>query len=208
MTRSLLMAGSILAVLALSSVSAGADSPREFLMQAQQGANAEIMLGQLAMERGRNPAVREFGQTLVNDHREARREVRDLGRRFGIRPTRDVTPEARQDYDRLASLGGRRFDREFARHMVDDHRHDIAEFRDEAREGHGAVSDLARRQLPTLRKHLDMAFALDNRGGRFSGSYDQVGDRDPNWRGRNGSVRDNDHDNDRARDTYRDPNGR
>ena len=68
--------------------------------------------------------------------------------------------------------------------MIDDHRKDIAEFRDEAREGHGAVSDLARRQLPTLRKHLDMAIALDNRGGRFSGNFGQVGESS-DWRDRN-----------------------
>jgi len=121
---------------------------------------------------------------LVDDHRQARQEVRDLGRRFGLRPTRDVTPEAREERDRLAAMGGRRFDREFIRHMIDDHRTDIAEFRDEAREGHGAVSDLARRQLPILRKHLDMAIALDNRGGRFSGNFDQVGEAN-DWRDRN-----------------------
>jgi putative membrane protein len=180
----MLLAGSILAALSFGGLAARADSPREFLTQAQQGANAEIMLGQLAAERGRSPGVREFGQTLVEDHRQARQEVRDLGRRFGVRPTREVTPEAREERDRLAAMGGRRFDREFIRHMVDDHRKDIAEFRDEAREGHGAVSDLARRQLPTLRKHLDMAMALDNRGGRFSGNFDQVGESS-DWRDRN-----------------------
>jgi len=176
----------MLAVLSLSGLPARADSPREFLMQAQQGANSEIMLGRLAAERGRSPGVREFGQALVSDHRQAREEVRSLGLRFGVQPTRDVTPEAREERDRLAGMGGRRFDREFVRYMIDDHRKDIAEFRDEAREQHGAVSELARRQLPTLRKHLDMALALDNRGGRFSGEYDQVGARDSNdWRDRN-----------------------
>jgi len=184
MTRSMLLAGSILAALSFGGLAARADSPREFLTQAQQGANAEIMLGQLAVERGRSPGVREFGQTLVDDHRQARQDVRDLGRRFGVRPTRDVTPEAREERDRLAAMGGRRFDREFIRYMINDHRQDIAEFRDEAREGHGAVSDLARRQLPILRKHLDMAIALDNRGGRFSGNFDQVGESS-DWRDRN-----------------------
>ena len=202
MTRSILLAGSILAALSFGGLAARADSPREFLPQAQQGANSEIMLGQLAAERGRSPGVREFGQTLVSDHRQARQEVRDLGRRFGVRPTREATPQAREERDRLAAMDGRRFDREFVRYMIDDHRKDIAEFRDEAREGHGAVSELARRQLPTLRKHLDMAMALDNRSGRFSGSYDQVGEakdwRDRNldnrpssdWRGRNSDTND------------------
>jgi putative membrane protein len=208
MTRSLLLASSFLAALALSSVPALADGPREFLYQAQQGSNSEIMLGRLAAERARSPRVRAFGQTLVNDHRQARQEVRDLGARFGVRPNRDPAAEALQERDRLSSMRGRAFDREFIRFMIDDHRRDIAEFRDEAREGHGPVSDLARRQLPTLRKHLDMAMALQNNNGRFAGNFDQVGD--PGWRDRdaNGWVRDNDRDNDRDRDTYRDRNSR
>ena len=189
-------------------VVAQADSPREFLMQAQQGANSEIMLGRLAAERARSPGVREFGETLVSDHRQAREDVRALGSRFGLRPNRDPGAEALEERDRLTAMRGRAFDREFIRYMIDDHRKDIAEFRDEAREGHGPVSDLARRQLPTLRKHLDMALALRNNSGRFSGSYDQVGDRGPDWKDRdaNSWQRDNDRDNDRDRDAYPDRN--
>jgi putative membrane protein len=184
------LAGSLLAALSLGGLAARADNPREFLMQAQHGANSEIMLGQLAAERGRSPAVREYGQTLVSDHRQAREEVRNLGRRFGVPLTREVAPEAREERDRLTAMRGRGFDREFVRYMIDDHRKDIAEFRDEAREQHGEVSELARRQLPTLRKHLDMARALDNRGGRFTGNYDQVGANDSSdWRDRNPNSR-------------------
>jgi putative membrane protein len=175
MTRSLLLAGSFVAAFSFSNLPARADSPRNFLIDAQNGANSEIMLGRLAIERGRSPGVREFGQTLVTDHSQAREEVRSLGLQFGVPPSREVTPEAREERERLMAMRGRGFDREFVRYMIEDHRKDIGEFRDEAREQHGSVSTLARRQLPTLRKHLDMALALDNRGGRFDGNFDQVG---------------------------------
>jgi putative membrane protein len=193
----------MLAALSFSSLAARADSPREFLVQAQQGANSEIMLGRLAAELGRSPGVREFGQTLVSDHRQGREEVRSLGYRFGLQPTREMTPEALAERDRLTAMRGRGFDREFIRYMIDDHQKDIAEFRNEAREGHGAVSDLARRQLPTLRKHLDMAMALENNRGRFVGNYDQVGDRaSGNGRDRNpdsNDYRNNDYRNNDTR---------
>ena len=71
--------------------------------------------------------------------------------------------------------------------MIDDHRKDIGDFRDEAREHHGAVSDLASRQLPTLREHLRIAESLDRDHGRFNGRYDQAHD----WQDR-GDRRDND----------------
>src|SRR5689334_14203461 len=112
MNRSLL-AGSVLLAAALVPLAARADSPREFLYNALKGDNSEIMLGNLAADRARDPAVRDYGRKLADDHSQARREVLDVGRRFGIRPTREVAPEARDARDRLAELRGREFDREF-----------------------------------------------------------------------------------------------
>jgi hypothetical protein len=54
--------------------------------------------------------------------------------------------------------------------MIDDHRKDIGDFRDEARENHGQVSDLARSQLPTLRGHLRTAMELQRNDPRDSGA--------------------------------------
>src|SRR5690349_8075755 len=132
MKRSLLFAGSILAALALTP--AYADSPREFLHRALQGDNSEIMLGRMAADRASSPAVQDFGQRLESDHRHARDEVLATGRFFGIRPDREPSPEARDEWRRLSGMGGRDFDREFVRYMIDDHRKDIADFRDQANE--------------------------------------------------------------------------
>jgi putative membrane protein len=196
MNRSFLFAGAIAAAMVGWSPVALADNPREFLQNAQQGNNSEIMLGRLAAEQARSPAVRDFANALVSDHRQARNDVRDVGQRLGLQPDRDVSPEAREERDRLMGLRGRDFDREFIRFMVEDHRRDIGDFRDEARENHGPVSELAQRQLPTLRNHLRMAIALERSDGRSS----EIGmardrDRDDNqYRG------DNQYRDDRNRD--------
>jgi len=196
MNRSFLFAGAIAAAMVGWSPVALADNPREFLQNAQQGNNSEIMLGRLAAEQARSPAVRDFANALVSDHRQARNDVRDVGQRLGLQPDRDVSPEAREERDRLMGLRGRDFDREFIRFMVEDHRRDIGDFRDEARENHGPVSALAQRQLPTLRNHLRMAIALERSDGRSS----EIGmardrDRDDNqYRG------DNQYRDDRNRD--------
>ena len=163
------------AVLAVPAA-AFADSPRQFLEEAMKGDNSEIMLGRMAQERARDPQVRDFGRTLVRDHADARRDVIRVGRRFGLRPDRDISDEARDTRDRLQGAHGHEFDRIFVHYMVADHRHDIDKFRDEANEHHGPVSDLAARQLPTLQKHLDMAIALDR--------SDDRADRDGDWRNR------------------------
>jgi len=176
MKRSFLFAGTMIAGLALTP--AYADSPRQFLQNALQGANSEIMLGRMAAERARSPAVREFGQTLVSDHQQARQELRDLGRNFGLRPGWQPSDEARDERQKLDGLRGRDFDREFVRFMIDDHRKDISEFRDEANEQHGRVSELARNQIPTMRNHLRMARALERSDGRSSEGGDMARGRD------------------------------
>jgi putative membrane protein len=181
MNRSLYLAGTFLAAALLAPAAAQADSPREFLRHALRGNNSEILLGNLAADRARSPAVRDFGRTLVSDHSKARAEVLDVGRRFGIRPDREPSPEARDMHHRLMGLRGRDFDREFINHMVEDHRKDVDEFRDEARERHGAVSDLAARQLPTLQAHLRTARTLDRSDGRFDQANDRDNRRSRDW---------------------------
>jgi putative membrane protein len=205
MNRSLLLAGSVLFIAAPIPVAAQADSPRDFLHHALEGDNSEIMLGRLAADRARSPAVRDYGQTLASDHAQARQEVVDVGRRFGLAPDREPAAEARDERDKLTGMRGQEFDREFIRYMIDDHRKDISDFRDEARKNHGAVSDLARSQLPTLRKHLETAIALDRDSGRFNdGRFDQSRDNnDRNDRGNRYDSNDNRNNYDRNNGDYR-----
>lgn len=61
----------------------------------------------------------------------------------------------------LNGLHGDDFDKEFVQYMIDDHQKDISDFQEESRENHGAISALARKQLPALQKHLRMAQALN-----------------------------------------------
>ena len=174
MHRSILL-GSVIAATITWCSAALADSSMEFLQKAMEGDNSEIMLGRLAAEQARSPAVRDFGNRLVADHRRARDEAREVGGRFGLEPSREVAPEAQDEIEKLSDLRGGEFDREFVRYMVDDHRKDINDFREEAREHQGPVSDLAQRQLPTLREHLRMAIALERSEGRSSQAGDDMG---------------------------------
>lgn len=137
----------------------------QFLMRAIQGDNSEIQLGRLAERNARDPDVRAFGATLVQDHSEARRQAAALAKSMNLRTPAHVTPEARDEYGKLRNLLGRNFDREFVQYMIKDHRKDIREYRDEAQSRRGRISRLAARQLPTLEKHLQMAQNLRRQEG-------------------------------------------
>ena len=145
-----------------------ADSARSFLKDAIKGDNSEIMLGRMGERRAATPAARSFAHTLVTDHGLARSEAVQVALHLHVNPPAGPATDALKERDRLRGLSGWAFDREFARYMVDDHHKDIAKFREEADAGHGATSALARHQLPTLRKHLDLALRLNARFARYT----------------------------------------
>lgn len=135
----------------------------QFLRKAIKGDNSEITLGNLAINRSHDPAVRSFGRTLVRDHSQARRQASAVARRLNVNVPRAIMPEAARERQRLMHLGGRGFDREFARYMVNDHQKDIADFEAEANSNdRPTLVHLARQTLPTLRKHLAIAQSLQN----------------------------------------------
>lgn len=136
-----------------------AQSSRHFLDDAIKGDNSEMMLGQLAAERGASPQLRAYGRTLHDDHARAREMTVPLAQQAGVEITDAPMPEAAKERRKLERLHGRAFDREFAHYMAKDHRQDIAEFQKEARHG-GPTGDLAQKILPDLRKHLAKAQRL------------------------------------------------
>jgi putative membrane protein len=132
---------------------------RQFLREAVQGDNSEIMLGQMAAERGGDPKLKHYGQMLHDDHAMHREKVMKVAAGMRLPDDREPMPEAAKERDKLSRMHGREFDREFAKYMVKDHRKDIADYR-KAAKLRGEPGKLARATLPTLQKHLSMAEKL------------------------------------------------
>ena len=154
-----LIGGASLAFALAGAAAAQGGGDRHFLHDALRGDNSEMTLGQMAADRGASPGVRDYGRMLHDDHAKAKRDAVAVASQFGVQDTDEMMPEARAEQAKLRRLHGHAFDREFARYMVKDHRHDIAEFRKQAH-GRGPVAALARTTLPALEKHLPVAERL------------------------------------------------
>jgi putative membrane protein len=150
------------AMLVLSAVtaSAAAKAPRDFIDDAIRGDNSEIMLGRLAERAAGTDQVKEFGRILVKDHTKAKRQAVEVAHELGVQPSSHAMMEADAEYAKLQLLSGTSFDKEFDAFMVRDHQDDVAAFRAEADSDPGPAGKLARKQLPTLNKHLQMAQSL------------------------------------------------
>jgi putative membrane protein len=138
-------------------------SAKAFLAEAIQSDAAKIKLGALAEKNGGSLEMRDFGKTLVIDHTQAQQQAKATAQQLGVATPDEPTSQAQNDYDRLAKISGRDFDREFSRHLVDDHEKDLQKFKSEADMKNGPTSALAAQQLPTLERHLQMAQTLEQK---------------------------------------------
>lgn len=146
----------------LASAAAFADPPDQFVKKAIQGNIAEVKMGELAQKNGGSDGVKSFGKMLETDHGKAKDQTVALAKTMNIDPPTEPAADAKTTYDKMAKLKGAEFDKEFAHHMVMDHKTDIAEYEEEAKEkGNAQVSKYASDTLPTLKKHLQTAEALD-----------------------------------------------
>ncbi len=132
-----------------------------FLTDAIKGDNSEIQLGQLAQNTASaSKGVKEFGQTLVTDHSNAKQQAAQLAQQAGMQVPDEIKDAAKQEMTKLKGMSVKAFDQEFASYMVQDHKKDIAKFEQQAN-GTGPTAQLAQQTLPTLKKHLQIAESLN-----------------------------------------------
>lgn len=134
--------------------------PAHFLKDAIEGDYSEATLGKLIHAKGTSAEVRNFGAMLAHDHGAALPKAQAVAAREHLHIRATMAPEARDELYRLKRLSGAKFDREVARYMVEDHKKDIAEFKEQARTGDKATAALASATIPVLQKHLDTAEAI------------------------------------------------
>jgi putative membrane protein len=136
---------------------------QKFLKEAMEGNLAEVQMGQLAQKNGTSDGVRAYGQMLEKDHSDANKKAAEAAKSIGVTPPSEPNSKQKADYDRMSKLSGAKFDGEFAKHMVADHKKDIKEYEKAAKKT-DAAGTYANETLPTLRKHLDSAQSLSGAG--------------------------------------------
>ena len=134
----------------------GAD--RTFVMKAAQGGMAEVEAGKVAQQKAQHDAVKQYAQRMVTDHGKANEELMSLAKSKDVDVPGALDRQHRAHIDKMSRLSGPSFDREYMKHMVQDHRKTIADFEKQAKGGKDAdLRKWADSKLPTLREHLKMA---------------------------------------------------
>ena len=134
----------------------------KFVKDAFMGGTAEIQMGQLASTKAENPALKDFGQRMVTDHTKANDELRRIAESKGAMLPTDISRRENFDFDRYQKLSGKKFDEEYAEHMVKDHKKDVKEFQDASTElTDPELKAFVTKTLPTLQDHLRSAQEIE-----------------------------------------------
>lgn len=162
--KMIVSAGLATALISCGPVWAKSTPGQPFITKAIQGNLAEVKMGQLAQEKSQTESVKTFGEQLVKDHTDANEKATAVAQTLGVKAPTEPNAKQRSDYAKMSKLSGASFDRQFASHMVMDHKKDIAAYQADAKKSDPTAA-YASETLPTLQEHLQTAQAL-MKGGR------------------------------------------
>jgi predicted outer membrane protein len=136
----------------------------EFLIEAMQDSMAEIQICEMAIEKSDNQHVKEFAQSMIDEHGRMGRELEQLANDKQLDVPRTIRPEQEMTVDEFSSLEGNDFEQRWIQYNIDVHERDVKVFRHYADEEEDAdIRDLAKSQCDTLGKHLKMAHEVGKR---------------------------------------------
>jgi putative membrane protein len=135
---------------------------RTFISQAAYGSFGEVALGELAAEQASSPAVRQFGQRMVQDHTRMNEELAAIASQKGVTPPTAPDPGRQAVGAQLAQLQGAAFDRQYIQQQLGDHETTLTLFQGEAETGQDPqLRAFARKYAPVIQEHIAMLRQLE-----------------------------------------------
>jgi putative membrane protein len=138
-------------------------SDKNFVKKAASSGIAEVQMGKLAAQKSTNPAVQEFGRWMQTDHTMANALLMQAAQSANVPAPTTPTQEDLTKMKDLQTMSGARFDAQYIRGQVSDHKTDINLFKREAADGRDTrIKSFAKASLPMLQAHLQEAQALES----------------------------------------------
>lgn len=136
---------------------------QQFVDFAGQTDMVEINLGKLAQDSASSQAVKDYAQTLIDDHSKDFGQLYDVAHQANLtRPDAIDAEHNKMMIDPFQKLKGAAFDHHYIQEMVNGHTKAIAVYKKEAADAQNpAVKTYAQNALPVLEKHLDGAKGLE-----------------------------------------------
>jgi len=111
---------------------AASEDDKQFLSTAAQSDMNEIKLSQLAESKASKPQVKAFARKMVADHTMLETKMKPFATAWGLTPPAGLDSDHQAIYDKLNSLSGADFDKEYMNAMAADHHKALDAFTKEA----------------------------------------------------------------------------
>ena len=131
---------------------------KDFVRSALEGGMAEVEMGKLAAQKGTSDDVKQFGQKMVQDHTQLGDQMKPVAQQLGVREPNGLSKKDRSELAKLSSLSGAQFDDAYIKAMVKDHKKDLSDFKQEARNTQNPnVKQVAQQGAQVIDQHLQLA---------------------------------------------------
>ena len=142
----------------------GAD-PSRFVKKAALAGMTEVELGKMAASKSGNAAVRAFGERMVKDHGKANTELASIASGKQLQIPKAIDAEHQAIVQKLRAKSGSDFDAAYSQQMMADHAKAIALFEGATKSKDADLAAFAKKTLPTLKEHQQMAHSLPGAAG-------------------------------------------
>ncbi len=137
----------------------------QFALQAAQSDMFEAQSSQMALQKARNPAIRQYAQRMIDYHTGTTRELRDIAGTKSMNLPMALEPQQQQALANLESASpGASFERQYLNGQIEGHTATAGTFRSEIASGLDPdLKSFAQRGLPEVERHLADARRLRGR---------------------------------------------
>jgi putative membrane protein len=135
---------------------------KKFVADAAMTDMFEIQAGQLALKKADGPAFQDLAQMTILDHTKTSQQLKQMAPSLrGVQLPLELDSTHKATIDRLSSLSGAAFERQYKSDQVAGHKQAVEMFETYAKNGDNPdLKSWAAQALPTLKTHLQHAEAL------------------------------------------------
>jgi len=136
------------------------ETPKTFVDKAAQDGMTEVELGKLALRKAQSAEVKKFADRMVKDHGKANMEIETIAKSKSLQVPKKLDGEHQSLVDELTAKSGAEFDSAYSQHMAAAHGKAVALFEGASRLNDAELASFAKKTLPTLQEHKQMADSL------------------------------------------------
>ena len=127
----------------------------DFVQKASIANRFEIESSKLAIGKSSNNGIKQFAQVMIDDHTKTALRMKEITKDSDIKSVDTLDNKHQELLEKLRSLSGKSFDREYRRMQEEAHRDAVDLFVGYVQDGSDDdLKQFARDTLPTLREHL------------------------------------------------------